>query len=396
MVKVRFNAWTAEGDNALESLIKSVLVELDPRVVRRWVRRVMKHKRMLGFGWLLFGFVARLFGVARLVDELWTRLDVNAQTRNELRDNIHGMLSDWVNRSDRAGRSLVVFIDDLDRCDDDVVVGVCEAVKLYLDAPGLIFVIGCDLSVLARGVAGPARGGASEGRQYLEKIVQVAYRVPMPNADEIRQLIVGCGARAGINHLLNPTVVDILADGTARNPRRIKRIINSFVLEHHIDPAWRRPPLDSALLISAILLRDIYPSFYSVLVDSTAGDDPIGDFLDYAVVRARAADPRLAGDAWWATARRIFRKHGLQLPEKSDARDAGMRSQLEELERALPEEYPQLARNDPFVALLRAIGDSDRRSALRSRLINNPLGTESLSPATVEAESGESSSFVSS
>ncbi len=54
-----------------------------------------------------------------------------------MRDLIHGMLSDWITRDGRRdpSRALVVFIDDLDRCSDDVVVKVCEAVKLYLDVP---------------------------------------------------------------------------------------------------------------------------------------------------------------------------------------------------------------------------------------------------------------------
>jgi hypothetical protein len=113
--------------------------------------------------------------VARLVDEMWTRLGVDAKSRNELRDLIQGMLSDWSEQPGKHDRRrmLVVFIDDLDRCSDEVVVQVCEAVKLYLDAPGLIFVIACDLSVLARGVSASARREVSEGRAYLEKIVQV-------------------------------------------------------------------------------------------------------------------------------------------------------------------------------------------------------------------------------
>jgi predicted KAP-like P-loop ATPase len=40
IVKLRFNAWTAEGENALEGLIKAVLGELDRNVLRRWARRL--------------------------------------------------------------------------------------------------------------------------------------------------------------------------------------------------------------------------------------------------------------------------------------------------------------------------------------------------------------------
>jgi hypothetical protein len=383
VVTLRFNAWTAEGENALESLIKSVLLELDPNVVRRWARKLVKRRGMVVVGGIGFGIVARFLGISRLVDDMWARLEVDAQARNQLRESIQGMLSEWVEQGGKAAnrRSLVVFIDDLDRCSDDVVVRVCEAVKLYLDAPGIIFVIACDLSVLARGVAGPARGGIGEGRTYLEKIIQVAYRVPAPGNKVVRELIAGYGQRSGISHLLDATVIDILSDATGRNPRRIKRIINSFVLEHHLDPAWRRPPLNSALLITAILLQQLYASFYAVVADENSGTDPIGDFLEYATVRAKASNPPHGDDPWWSVVRRTFTKHGLPAPI-SVSLPSGERLRLDDLEMLLPADYPALARNEPFVALLRRIGGVGSRHALRAHLLSNPLGTERIVEST--------------
>ena len=70
--------------------------------------------------------------------------------RNEMRDAIRQLAQEWA-ESGAAGtrRLLVVFVDDLDRCSADTVLAVCEAVKIYLDVPGLAFVIGCDRSALA-------------------------------------------------------------------------------------------------------------------------------------------------------------------------------------------------------------------------------------------------------
>ena len=383
VVKLRFNAWTAQGENALESLIKSVLLELDPNIVRRWARKVAKKRHVVGITRVGFAIAARFLGLSRLIDSMWTTLEVDAQARNELREDIQGMLSEWMEHPGKPGnkRTLVVFIDDLDRCSDDVVIHVCEAVKLYLDAPGLIFVIACDLSVLARGVAGPARGGASEGRTYLEKIIQVAYRVPPPHEDVVRRLIGGYGERSGISHLLDATVVDTLSEATGRNPRRIKRIINSFVLEHHLDPAWRRAPLTSHLLITAILLQQVYPSFYSILVDETSGDDPIGNFLDYATVRARASNPPPSDDVWWSVVRRLFQHHNLQQPDRLRFGEA---VPIDSIEKLLSPEYVAMARNDQFIELLRGTGPPNTRQALRAHLLSSPLGTKSI---------GESSSF---
>jgi DNA replication protein DnaC len=382
LVKVRFNAWTAQGEDALEGLIKSVLVELDRNLLRRWAGRLAKQQGLLVVVRLGLALVAWFHGVSSLVDELWSRLEVDAKSRNELRTFISGMLTDWAKSGGKRdpGRAMVVFIDDLDRCSDDVVVRVCEAVKLYLDAPGLIFVIGCDLSVLARGVSGSAHGGISEGRTYLEKIVQVSHRVPAPDSQSVRRLIDGYAQRSGTDLLIDDPVTDILAERTGRNPRRIKRVINSFVLEHHLDPAWNRPPLGSAQLITVILLQHLYPSFYDHLVSEGSNDDPIKEFLEYSEVRARASNPPPANDAWWSIVSRTFTTHGMPAPDRSAGHEDELRSELDRLERdSLPDDFPALARNAAFVALLSGVGNAQTRRALRSQLISRQLASEALS-----------------
>lgn len=387
IIKVRFNAWTAEGGNALEGLIKSVLGELDGNVVRSRSRKLMQRHRALGIARLGSMLLGRFFGVARLVDELWDQLRVDAKSRNELRELIRGVLSDWVERDGKRDpdRALVVFIDDLDRCSDEVVVKVCEAVKLYLDAPGLIFVIACDQSILARGVSASARGGTGEGRSYLEKIVQVAYQVPLPEEGQIKQLIRGCAERSGTTALIDETVTGILTERTDRNPRRIKRIINSFVLEYRLDPEWRKPPLDSVQLVTAILLQQLYTSFYDLL-RRESGEDPIGEFLDYAEVRARAFDPTPDDEQWWDTVHRSFQAH--RLPPPSTDRETWI-SELERLDGEVPEEFPKLARDDTFISLLRAVGDAEIRAALRAQLIRRPLATELIAEEPAPVVSSE-------
>jgi len=59
-------------------------------------------------------------------------------------------LRDWV--KDTVGRygkeRMVIFIDDLDRCMPDIALQVLEALKLYLNIPNLIFVLGVDKQVV--------------------------------------------------------------------------------------------------------------------------------------------------------------------------------------------------------------------------------------------------------
>lgn len=372
IVKVRFNAWTAESGNALEGLIKSVLFELDDNIVRRKVRALLKRRRLLSAARLGAGILGRFLGVSPAVDEIWEYFRVDSKSRNELRHAIHEMLAEWTGKEGRgaSARSLVVFVDDLDRCSDEVVVKVCEAVKLYLDAPGLIFVIACDQSVLARGVAGQARGTASEGRSYLEKIVQVSYHLPLPGDAQIKRLIQGYANRSGTSHLIDDVVTDILATRTNRNPRRIKRIINSFVLEYQLDADWHKPPLGSIQLVTAIILQQLYTPFYD-LIRSSTDTDPISEFFDYVEVRRRALSPTFDDQEWWSKACDVFRTYSLPEPSRDDR----WQSDFERLERSVPEVFAAMATDDSFISFLQAIGDAESRAAFRGQLIRRPPAT---------------------
>lgn len=380
---VWFNAWTAEGDDALAELIKSVLTKLDARTVRGALRSVAKRKRLIaGIGLAVAGHF--IGGVDRLVDELWTRTYLAGESRNRLREDIERMLKDWATRSrrDHKKRRLVVFVDDLDRCTDDVVVKVCEAVKQYLDVPGLIFVLACDQSVLARSVQDAARGGPSEARLYLEKIIQVQYRLPSPGEPAIEKLIKDYAQASRVPDLLEVEEVrTALVKGCGRNPRRIKRIINSFIMEAQLSRVWEDDPLLSRhYLLVAILLEHLYAQFYDVIVEDQS-DDPITEFLDYAALRGALMDRRRQSQepGQESTASLIHEfieslaKHRVY-PSRDDENDLGRVIGL--LDKQVSKVFIDLVNDQCFVALLRSVPMESRRRFLE-QLRNHPLVTES-------------------
>ena len=58
----------------------------------------------------------------------------------------------------RADVAAEVFVDDLDRCLPEKAIEVLEAIKLFLEAPGTVFVLGMDREVVERGVESRYRG----------------------------------------------------------------------------------------------------------------------------------------------------------------------------------------------------------------------------------------------
>jgi hypothetical protein len=78
--------------------------------------------------------------------------------------------------------TLVVFIDDLDRCAPDTTIGTLEAIKLFLFTPQTVFIIGADERLVRHAVRQrfpELQGNTAEvGRDYLEKLIQFPVRIP--------------------------------------------------------------------------------------------------------------------------------------------------------------------------------------------------------------------------
>ncbi|HLP91642.1 MAG TPA: P-loop NTPase fold protein [Nostocaceae cyanobacterium] len=82
----------------------------------------------------------------------------------------------------RGQARIVLYIDDLDRCPPQRVVEVLEAVQLLLKTPLFIVVIAIDDRYIARALEDVYKGvlkrkGNPSGIDYLEKIIQIPYRM---------------------------------------------------------------------------------------------------------------------------------------------------------------------------------------------------------------------------
>lgn len=96
---------------------------------------------------------------------------------------------------------LVVFIDDLDRCSPTKAAEVIEAMNLLLDSEHCVFILGMDTAMLSRSIQAkykeiqpffddgeyPSRIGL--GRHFLEKIIQIDFRIPRPDPTYISSFI---------------------------------------------------------------------------------------------------------------------------------------------------------------------------------------------------------------
>ena len=161
--------------------------------------------------------------------------------------------------SDTDG-ALVFFIDDLDRCQPTRVARVLETVKLFMDRPGCVFVLGMDCEIVEKSIKAQYRGieGFDE-HAYMEKIVQLQFNLPPLRPEHIRGYIREdlVDDRFEKNPILR--YLETVSEAVEANPRTVKRFLNTFAIQRSL--AERRGFLKDGVMDEDLLAKWIIISF---------------------------------------------------------------------------------------------------------------------------------------
>lgn len=222
---------------------------------------------------------------------------------------------------------LVILIDDLDRCLPDVAINTLEAVRLFMFTCETAFVVAADESMIKYAVRKHFPDVVDENRynigvdfsnKYLEKLIQVPFRIPALGEIEacnyIMLLMVGAVlsennenylnlCEESLNRLRKPwsvkslSVSDVktllgkyynkaennvltatqigrlLARHTDGNPRKIKRFINMLLLRYNIASNRGFGSDIEITLLAKMMLAEYYaPIFYKKLPSHLSDD----------------------------------------------------------------------------------------------------------------------------
>lgn len=125
----------------------------------------------------------------------------------------------------KGEKRLAVFIDDLDRCSPERTLQVLDAIKLFVDIRGCIYILGLDLDIVQKAVAIKYKDDPVAQREYLGKIIQLPFQLPPLTRDEMRYFV-----ERIVLELPDPRCREVFVEGLVVNPREVKRTINVFSL----------------------------------------------------------------------------------------------------------------------------------------------------------------------
>ncbi len=178
-----FNAW-AYGDEPIGlALLQQILNEFQKEDgLKEKGKTLLGNVVKLGTDALLRKTTAITLKEAKELFE--NSIGIKSTLRHDFETAIDECLQD--------GRRLVVFIDDLDRCLPEKTIEILEVIKLFLDVPKCIFVIGVEKEVIEKGIEVRYKSEEQKipisGQDYIEKIIQIPFTLP-PSEKKIWRLL---------------------------------------------------------------------------------------------------------------------------------------------------------------------------------------------------------------
>lgn len=208
-----------------------------------------------------------------------------AADRDDQFTRLFRKLVDEIKRKKKAHR-LVIFIDELDRCEPEDVVATLVDLKTFLEVPDCVFVVAADRDVIERALrkvpqAKPVREDDpyySTPGAFLDKIFQHQIALPPLRSHALSSFAhtLVSERSQGLWHDLRTAdpsgrlfndVIYVLIPGHVSSPRRVKVLLNNFATSARIAQSRRIDWVGRARELAFLtVLETEFPSVASLLV----------------------------------------------------------------------------------------------------------------------------------
>lgn len=342
-----FNGWLFEGyDDAKAALMETILDEISKRTkltikAKKMILSLLgrvKWLRVLGSGLKMgAGFAAGGPAGLALITGMEIK-DIVEKAKESFDDLEDQKVEDYFKEADESKTlrrgirqfrkefgellketkidTLIVIIDDLDRCLPDTIIETLEAIKLFLFVENSAFILGADERLIEYAVRRrfPELPGekVEVGRDYLEKLIQFPIRIPTLgrsemetyiallfldaskiNPEKIAAVHAWCMSAETIqsdrafgyasakellgevpqeleeNLILSEQLAPLLATGLNGNPRQCKRFLNTLILRLQMAES-RGINLSKRVLAKLMLLEYFRPETFRLLAQMQA------------------------------------------------------------------------------------------------------------------------------
>lgn len=168
-------------------------------------------------------------------------------------------------------KKIIIAVDNLDRCESDLVIDMLSTIKTFMETDDVFFVIACDDNALFEHLKNLKGFTIDNSREFLRKFFQICVNIPpfiegnlLNYIDELTQKL---------NVIINQNVKEVLFAASIDNPRRIKQLLNNYVITYHLSTERENKGIvakgvltgNLGFLAKIMILREMFPKFYDKL-----------------------------------------------------------------------------------------------------------------------------------
>ena len=232
-----FNAWDAEKSGIPVLLWYTIEKKLCPS---RRQRNMLKPISTLLIDVACRKTIGMSYGDVKKHFEEYSKTDHHEQIKF-----VSGMLKN---------KRLIIFIDDLDRCDASNILEVLEIIKNLLNIKNIIYFITVDIKQIER--AWDLKYGPKvkkiESKKYIDKLFPIILTLPPKSDTDIKEYVSSLfpfrSTESGLEESHEESMRKLrnhLVQSMNSNPRKIKRVLNTvFFIIQNLNNHYSNPRLD--------------------------------------------------------------------------------------------------------------------------------------------------------
>lgn len=177
----------------------------------------------------------------------------------------------WVkgDKSVQNLEKLVIVIDNIDRCSNDIAYGLLTDIKTFFSSVpySIVFVIPVDDDALKKHIINHSHNRElchQESEEFLRKFFNVSLRIKPYNETDLYAFAEQIALKSNLK--LKPETINVASKEYARNPRRIIQLFNNLLVEKNFDVEFSEE--NETLICCVLIIREEYPNYYQSLINS--------------------------------------------------------------------------------------------------------------------------------
>ena len=164
------------------------------------------------------------------------------------------LIRKYINTVNHKEQKLIVFIDDLDRCNEEKVSEIFESIKIFFNTPGIIFISCQNLQTFKRILNyNKDYEKYSDIFEYLTKFIQIPFFLPIWTKVDIQILIQRLLEEKNCNYLKSHE--PLIAKLSKPTPRHAKQLLNSLIVAYENLEDKSNVRIERLLMVRTLALR---------------------------------------------------------------------------------------------------------------------------------------------